>query len=278
MNPILTYEIFPFSFPEYLRYKDININLDSLKSLSYIANAFNDYIRYGGFAETIKALPDIRSKILTDYSDLIIYKDIVERHGIQNLSLMKHLVKYCFTHIATPLSITKLYNDFKSQGFKIGKDTLFDYFSYLSDAFAVFGVPVFRNSVREEQRNPKKIYSVDNGFKSIFDASLSTDNGRLYENAAFLHLRRKSREVYYFLQHQEVDFYCRTDKGRLIANICYDTSDPKTLKRELSGLAEALTYFNCSQGYLLTSNHEESLNQEGKNIVILPLWKWLITS
>jgi predicted AAA+ superfamily ATPase len=57
----------------------------------------------------------------------------------------------------------QLFNDYKSQGFKLAKGTLFQYFSYLEDSFAVFSVPVFRNSVREEQRNPKKIYAIPCG-------------------------------------------------------------------------------------------------------------------
>jgi predicted AAA+ superfamily ATPase len=273
----ITYEIFPFSFSEYLRFCGIEVNLHSSNASSYIVNAFEAYLHHGGFAETIGVLPDIRSKILRDYIDLIIYKDIIERHNIKNLTLMKHLVKYCFSNMATTVSITKLYNDFKSQGFKLGKDTLFDYFSYLGDAFAVFSVPVFRNSVQEEQRNPKKIYAVDNGLKSVFDVSLSPDHGRLYENAVFLHLRRKSREVYYFLQNQEVDFYCRTGDGPLIVNVSYSMNNPKTRKREISGLLEALSYFNCERGYILTQSHEETLHQDGKEMMIRPLWKWLLT-
>ncbi len=272
----IRYEVFPFSFREYLRFRDIEVNLHSSRSLSFVANAFEDYIHQGGFAETIAATPDVRTRILADYADLIVYKDIVERHGIKNLALMKHLVKYCFTNMAVSASMTKLYNDFKSQGFRLGKDTLFEYFSFLNDAYAVFSVPVFRNSVREEQRNPKKIYAVDNGFKSIFDASLSLDYGRLYENAVFLHLRRQTREVFYFLQQQEVDFYCRTGDRRIVANVCLDLQAPGTRTRELTGLLEALKYFNCDQGWLLTRGHEETMSHDGRIIFIRPLWKWLI--
>lgn len=272
----ITYEVYPFSFREYLRYRGIEINLHSSRSSSFAANAFDDYILNGGFAETISATPDVRTRILSDYADLIIYKDIVERHGIKNLALMKHLVKYCFTNMATSASMNKLYNDFKSQGFRLGKDTLFEYFSYLSDAYAVFSVPVFRNSVREEQRNPKKIYAVDNGFKFVFDASLSPDYGRLYENAAFLHLRRQTREVYYFLQQQEVDFYSRIKGRRIIANVCLDLHAPDTRKRELNGLTEAMKYFECDQAWLLTRSHEETVTNDGRTISMLPLWKWLV--
>lgn len=271
----IAYEVFPFSFREYLRHRDIEVNVHSSRSSSFAANAFEDYILHGGFAETIAATPDVRTRTLSDYADLIIYKDIVERHGIKNLALMKHLVKYCFTNMATSASMNKLYNDFKSQGFRLGKDTLFEYFSYLNDAYALFSVPVFRNSVREEQRNPKKIYGVDNGLKSIFDASLSPDYGRLYENATFLHLRRQTRDVFYFLQQQEVDFYCRIQGRRIVANVCLDLDAPDTRKRELNGLAEALAYFDCDQGWLLTRSHEETVIHEGRTISILPLWKWL---
>ena len=139
-------------------------------------------------------------------------------------------------------------------------------------------MPVFRNSVREEQRNPKKIYAVDNGFKAVFDVSLSSDIGRLYENAAFLHLRRKSKEVYYFLQNQEVDLYCRTENAKTVANVSYDIGHPETRNRELNGLVEALHYFGCDEGFLLTREHEETVTHDGKTITILPLWKWLLTS
>lgn len=272
----ITYEIFPLSFSEYLRFKGIEVNMHSSRSMSYVANAFDQYILHGGFAEAVDAAPDIRSRIHRDYVDLIIYKDIIERYGIKNHGLMKHLVKYCFSNMATSASMTKLYNDFKSQGFKLGKDTLFDYFSYLNDAFAVFSVPIFRNSLREEQRNPKKIYGVDNGFRSIFDVSLSPDYGRLYENAAFLHLRRRSREIYYFLQDQEVDFYCRTDSEQIVANISYDIRDPQTRKREINGIVAALRFFGCTRGYIVTKDQEETLTQDEKEIVVLPMWKWLL--
>lgn len=49
----LSYEIFPFSFAEYLRFHQIDINLNSSKSRSYIEHAFAKYLTQGGFAETL---------------------------------------------------------------------------------------------------------------------------------------------------------------------------------------------------------------------------------
>ena len=271
----ITYEIFPFSFKEYLRYKEIEVDLYSSKSLSFIKNAFNEYLIGGGFAETFDETPDIQKRILKDYLDLIIYKDVVERYTIKNQSLLKHLIKYMFVNMGTLISINKLYNDYKSQGYKVGKDTFYDYISYLQEAYALFTTPIYRNSVREEQRNPKKLYAIDNGFKKLFSISLSDDLSKLYENLAFLHLRRESSEVYYFKEKQEVDLYVKIDKEYLV-NVSYAIEDKKSLKREVSALIEGMKYFKLDRAYLVTANRDETIEVDVGVIEIVPMWKWLL--
>ena len=271
----ITYEIFPFSFKEYLRHKEIEVNLYSSKSISFIKNAFNSYLVDGGFAETFDETPDVQKRILKDYLDLIIYKDVVERYTIKNQSLLKHLIKYMFVNMGTLISINKLYNDYKSQGYKIGKDTLQDYISYLQEAYTLFTTPIYRNSVREEQRNPKKLYAIDNGFKKLFSISLSADYSKLYENLAFLHLRRESSEVYYFKEKQEVDLYIRSDKECLV-NVSYMIENEKTLQREINALKEGMRYFKLDRAYLVTAERDEMIEVEEGTIEVVPMWKWLL--
>ncbi len=273
----ISYEIFPLSFREYLRFKKIEVNLSSSKSLSYIKKNLGDYLFKGGFPEVVESDDSITKRILSDYSDLIIYRDVIERYGITNNLLMKNLIKYCFSNIGTLLSINKLYNEYKSQGFKIGKDTLYEYFSYLSDAYALFGIPVFRNSVKEEQRNPKKIYAVDNGFKYIFDPFVSDDFSKLYENTVFLHLRRKTEEIYYFKGNQEVDFYWTSGRRRELVNVSYSINNKKTRDREMEGLVEAMDYTGTDSSILITKDIEETIRYGKKTIEVVPLYKWLLT-
>ena len=273
----LTYEIFPFSFKEYLDYKNIEINLYSTKSISFIKNALDSYLIFGGFAETINEDDEIKRRILSDYLDLIMYKDIVDRHNIKNRSLLKHLLKYCYTNMATLVSFSKLFNEYKSQGYKLGKDTLFDYFSYLDDAYALFSVPIFRNSIKEEQRNPKKIYAIDNGFKKIFNFSLSKDMSKLYENIVFLHLRRKTKDIYYYKGKQEVDFYAKIDSKQYIINVSYQITNIDTKMREINGLLEAMEYFDVDESILINDEKDEEIEVKGKIIKCIPLHKWLLS-
>jgi len=272
----ITYEIFPFSFKEYLEYKDVKVNLNSSKSLSFINNELGNYLFDGGFVETITEDNSISRKILSDYLELIVYKDIVDRYNITNRSLLKSLNKYCFTNIATLVSFTKLYNEFKSQGFKLSKDTIFNYLSHLEDAYAIFTLPIYRNSVKEEQRNPKKIYAIDNGFKKIYDYAIDKDISKLYENIVFLHLRRQTKDLYYFKQNHEVDFYARIEGKEYLVNVSYIIENEKTRKREIDGLLEAMAYFKLSQAYLITKDEESVVKIDNKTIFIKPLYKYLL--
>lgn len=272
----ITYEIFPFSFKEYLEYKEIPVNLNSSKSLSFIKNELNNYLFDGGFAETINEDKAVSRKILSDYLELIVYKDIVDRYNITNRSLLKSLNKYCFTNIATLVSFTKLYNDFKSQGFKLSKDSVFNYLSHLEDAYAIFTLPIYRNSIKEEQRNPKKIYAIDNGFKKIYDYAIGEDMSKLYENIVFLHLRRQTKDLYYFKQNHEVDFYARVEGKEHLVNVSYIIENEKTRKREVDGLLEAMDYFGMDSAYLITKEQESVIEVDGKKVYVLPLYKYLL--
>ena len=268
----IPYEIFPLSFREYLDFKGIEPNLHQSKSQSLIRNALKDYLTRGSFPEVVHLDQEMTRKILQEYLDLIIYRDITERHGIQNQSLLKYLVKYLFVNQANLLSVNKLFNDLKSRGFQVGRTTVYDYLSYLQDAYLVFQVEKYSKSVREQAVNPKKIYGIDTGMKRV--VSIGDDWGRLYENTVFLHLRRKYEELFYWKGTQEVDFYV---EGRFLINVVYDLSDPVTLKRELNALTEAAVSLNMTEATLITADREEEVNQEGIFIRLIPLWKWLLT-
>ena len=112
-------------------------------------------------------------------------------------------------------------------------------------------------------------------FKKLFTISMSRDYSKLYENLAFLHLRRSSDEVYYFKQTQEVDLYVKTDKEYLV-NVAYQIEDAKTFQREIGALTEGMRYFNLTKSYLVTAEKEETLEVDEGYIEVIPMWKWLL--
>ena len=270
----ISYEIFPLSFKEFLRFKGIDNNYYSSANYALIRNALNTYLFQGGFPELIYENKDKHKLILQEYVDLIIYKDLIERYGITNRNLVKLLVKYCYVNISTPLSQNKLFNDLKSQGISLSKNTLYEYIDYLREVYAIFTIPLYSRSVGEQNRNPLKLYAIDTGFKAIF--SISQDIGRVIENVVMLQLRRNNVALHYWAGKQETDFVYEAEDGIRMVNVCYDLSNAETKTRELNSLLEAMQQHNTNSATLITMEMEELVSIDNKSISITPIWKWLI--
>ncbi len=88
----ITTRIFPFSFFEFLKYKNISFDL---KTIAYsdkkieIKRIFNEYLVRGGFPEAIMYPAGNQITLLQSYFDDIIYRDIVSRHGVRNPKIFK---------------------------------------------------------------------------------------------------------------------------------------------------------------------------------------------
>ncbi|MBU0475237.1 MAG: ATP-binding protein [Bacteroidetes bacterium] len=270
----ISFEVFPFNFTEYLKIKGIDSNYLSSKNRAKIVNAFEYYLHNSSFPELLEATEIEKPKILKEYLDLVIYKDLIERYQITNLYLIKYLIKFLLSNSANLISISKIYNDLKSQSVKVSKNSLYQYIEYLTDAYILFPVKIFSNNIREVQRNPQKIYSLDSGLVDI--VTITKDIGRKFENTLFLELRRKHQNVSYVKLKQEIDF-CYQYNGKMnLINASYSIKETSTKQREINSLVEGMKYFNIKESFLLTNSNEETISIEDMEIKILPLWKWLI--
>jgi predicted AAA+ superfamily ATPase len=237
----LAIEVWPYSFEEYM--KALNVSnegsLFSQKKRDQFAKCFHRYLSDGGFPEVTFFDPNIQQQVLQEYIDIVIYRDIIERHQIKNTTVIKSILLTILHNIARPLSANKIYNDLKGRGFSLSREHVYEYMSYIEDAYVAFAVPLFDKSIRKIQTNPKKMYAIDPGMVRSVTMDYESDLGRLFENVVYLDLRRKGYEVDYYLTQQryEVDFLAQTPKGeKKLFQVAWDVSNPKTLERELRAL------------------------------------------
>lgn len=240
----ITTEVWPLSFNEYLMAKSQEIpkRIKSKKSRDTLHNHLLNYINAGGFPETINETRVHRTIILQDYLQTVLFRDIVERHKITNISLIRYVIHYLIQNTATSLSANKLFNDLKSQGFSIGRATVYDYLSYIEDAYLIFFVPLYSESVRKTQSNPKKIYAIDTGLVNASRIKNVMNNGRYLETLVYLALRRAGHEIYYYLteQRHEVDFFTKSLDGTLhLYQVAWSIEDQAVYEREERALIEA---------------------------------------
>lgn len=254
----LQYELFPFSYSEFLDFSKKKPSADSLK----------DYLANGGFPEY---LMERKEEDLHELLNDIIVRDIAVRHGIRNIKALKELAIYFLSNVGKEFTYNKL-----KYAFNFGSaNTVMDFVSYFEESYLLFIINKFDYSLKKQQTNPKKVYSIDNGLSNINSVTFSDDKGRLLENAAFMHLRKTHKEIFYFRGKKECDFIIR-EKGKITMAVqaCYKLSE-ENKAREIDGLLEALNQFKLEEGIIVTYDQEDSLVENGKKIRLIPAWKWM---
>lgn len=281
----LSYLLLPFSFKEFLKFKEAQVNKPiSSEEKAGILALLDEYLEFGGFPEVVlEKNNELKLKILESYLDLTVYKDIVERHGIKDSMLIKWFIKSMASSYAKEISTNKLYLTLKSQGRKVSKDELYVYASLLSDALFVFYLPKFSWSVRK--REPvNKAYLCDVGFARVIE--ITKDRGKKMENAVFLELTGRMTpltELYFWknIQQEEVDFVVKeASKISQLIQVSDNIDDVGTKKREIRSLLKAGRELNCKNLLVITEDYEAEEDAEwyrirGK-IRFIPLWKWLL--
>lgn len=240
----LSMEIQPYNFQEYLNANEIAFPTKPFgkKVLDQYRAHLLDFFQKGGFPG-VQALPKHeRLETLQNYVEVVVFRDIVERYKISNIKLLKYFVNVLLKNIASRFSISKFYKDITSQGYKVGKDTLYNYLEHLEDAFLVYAIPIFTESLRTLETTSKKIYAVDNGLINANTFNLSFNFGKLLENQVYLDLRRQRKEIFYYNTSEgyEVDFITKDQEGNFeMIQVVWDQSDPITFKREERALKSA---------------------------------------
>ncbi|HEY2291243.1 MAG TPA: ATP-binding protein [Thermoanaerobaculia bacterium] len=278
----LSTEILPFSFAESLRHEGVGLPETwppGAKARSLLEHRLERYLESGGFPEVQGITQNLQVRVLQEYVDVVIFRDVVERHGVDNLPALRYLERKLLASPAGKFSVNKLFNDFKSQGMRVGKDTLHEYLAYLEDSFLLSTLTVASSSTRVRQSNPRKCYPIDPALSAALSFRASGDFGHLLETAVYLELRRRGRSLAYVATRSgyEVDFLAEGPRGiRELIQVCADLADPQTLQRELRALEEGMKETACERATLVTLREEGSIEVAGHPVRIVPAWRWLL--
>ena len=266
------FEVYPFSFIEYLRFKQISVWRDSMyipEEKVGLITAFATYRENGGMPEYL--INGDEGYIKTLY-DNIIYRDIIARYSIRRQRLVRELVGILLSSISLPFT----YNSLKKSLGLSNAITVKEYITHLGSAYMFFELARFDYSVKKQLSAPRKIYVIDTAFSILGGFSLSPDKGRLLENIVCIELKRRGKEVFYFSGTRECDFIIKD--GRNITGaiqVCHELND-KNLERECGGLLEAMENFHLDRGLILTSDQECTRKTGNRTVFIKPVWKWLL--
>ncbi|WP_245599209.1 ATP-binding protein [Thermococcus nautili] len=277
----LTFEMFPFSFREFLRAKGFNPGRYlSTRDEARIKAFLREYLEFGGFPEVVLLDdPFLKRKTLSEYIDVMLYRDVVERHNVKNLKAIRLFLKLLMASFAKEFSVNKTARYMKGMGVEVSRNTLYSYFEYFKEAYLVFPLRKFSHNLREIEKSIPKVYIIDSGLINAYSPRSGGSIGRLMENAVFLELRRRERELYYFKDERgrEVDFVVVEDgivSG--LIQVSYSIDEPETFEREVSALMSASEKLDCDSLTIINWERDDTIEVEGKKVRLLPLWKFLL--
>lgn len=259
----LEIKMLPFSFEETSRFVGADFSRD-------------DYLKNGGYPETLSQRAITQTYLQTLF-DSVIYKDVVQRHKIRNVTDLNNVATFLLSNFTGTFSYNDVADDL---GFS-SVSTTKKFMDYLHEPFLFYYLDRYNNKLKLMKKAPRKVYVVDNGFVSSKAFNLSENLGKLLENQVFVELlhrgydTEKSLFYYHSRNDKETDFVVREgNKVTGLIQVCYDMSKEKTEKREVDSLVECAQELNCDNLTIVTWNEERLIDKKGYTIKVVPVEKF----
>jgi predicted AAA+ superfamily ATPase len=251
----LSYEVFPFSYAEYLAFTTKEPGAESFRS----------YLEDGGFPAFLRERQDlIMQELLRD----VVQRDIAARYALRETRHVMNLILFLLANTGQPASFQTLT---KNLGIPTVAQTS-RYMECLQDAYLIFAVPKFSHVFKQRVVAPAKYFAIDNGLRRTNSPQVQSDLGHRLENAVALHLRRKTRDLYYAAERDlwECDFIVPD----AAIQVCLELT-PANRRRELRGVVEGTRLRGRRRAMVITLDQTDHLTEDSIEIEILPAWRWM---
>ena len=245
----LQVEMLPFSLSETMEWKGLSTKGNNEAQTAEATVIADDYLRNGGYPETID-MRSITRNYLSTLFDSIIWKDVAKRHNIRNINDLNNLAIYLLSNFCNPLSA----NDIAKELSMTSVTTTRKFMNYLHEPYLFYYLPRFNNKLKLMKKAATKVYVelLRQGFQ--------------VETSLFYYRSRNDREV---------DFVTRNGAQiHQLIQVCYDMTSPKTEKREVTSLIECAEELKCNNLIIITNNDEREINKDGYNIKVVPFAKF----
>lgn len=272
----VSFELFPLSFAEFLRFKGLHIG--SIEAYfdqkPLIRSLFAEYRKYGGFPEVVlRDETEDKELLLKQYFEDILHRDVVSRTEIRDTLTLQNLAVFLMSNIGRLTSVSNL-----KKNFGVSQDKVENYASALMESYLLYRLPKLEPSMKKSIRARFKPYTIDTGLRNRVAFSFSEDSGWLAENIVLNHLRSRHEEIYYESNGGEVDFVVRegTKISRSIQVWYADAAETETPEREFAAFKIKDRAAAKRECFLITNDVTRTVRAGGTQIQCVPLVLFLL--
>ena len=276
----LPIEVFPLSFAEYLRFNGVFNETPTTgftaREKGLLRRAMSDYMERGGFPDVQDVSSGMRASMLQEYVDAVLYRDIIERHDVPSVQALKYTLEYLFHNYARKTSTRSISGVLKNLAVPANRESIANYLDWFKDAYLVYPVSVFSDSLAVRRVNPDKYYLIDTGLICAMCVKNDAERGWMLENVVYMALRRKGGRISYLVNGDgtEVDFHVHDKVSHMesLVQVSYTMSDAATFDREMHALKSAREKTGIGDCTIVTWDDEAEFD----GIRVVPAWKWLL--
>jgi hypothetical protein len=258
------FPVYPLSFREYCDF----FSLESGRE------AFLKFLQSGGFPGLMELdqKDEARRQYLEALLDSIVLRDVVARHKLRDVDLLRRILLFVADSVGSPVSARSVAAFLKSQRRSVSVESVYNYLDHLSEAFVVDQARVYDVRGKKLLETGGKIYFTDLGLRHALMGYRSSDIGQYLENIVYLDLKQRGWKVSVGrLGEWEVDFVAHRGDKKCHVQVAYLTPDKETLERELRPM-RAIP--DNHPKYLVTMDDIPSSSEEG--VQRMPIEQFLL--
>lgn len=231
-------------------------------------DAWKRYFTNGGLPYTAYINDE---EILHDYLlgiyNTVLLKDVVERKRIQDIPLLKSVIRFMLDNIGNIVSSKKISDSLVSYGRKTTSVTVENYIQSLSEAYLVYEADRYDVKGKQYLKSLEKYYVVDVGLRKLLLGNKNTDIGHILENIVYLELLRRGYNVSIGkVDTLEIDFIAEKDGDKEYYQVSASVLDPITFEREIAPLRKVNDNY---PKYIITMDELSSNNDGIKQINVI---------
>ncbi|KXB03732.1 hypothetical protein AKJ48_03675 [candidate division MSBL1 archaeon SCGC-AAA261O19] len=246
----------PFSFPEFLMYRNVDFERGELEEPIYPDNSeklrilFNEYMEAGGLPELYE---EMSLELLKQILDLVFFRDIVNLFPVKRTDVLKGIFRILVENTAQKVNYTKFARDLDTQ-----YRTVKEYLQYLEDSFLIQRSHPYEGRRLKRYRKNPKIYVADHAYTNLWKC----EEGLKAETIAFNHLKRIEKPFH--LKDPEIDIVLPENKCAI--EVKYKPEVRKSDAKPLTKLSNDFKLF------LVTKENYGTWNINGRDVQLIPLW------
>ncbi|MGN0684011.1 MAG: ATP-binding protein [Oscillospiraceae bacterium] len=230
-------------------------------------DAWKQYFVNGGLPYTAYIEDEeIRSDYLNGIYNTVLL-DVVERKKIQDVPLLKSVVRFLFDNIGNTVSSKKIADSLVSFGRKTTSATIENYITALTESFVLYKAGRYDVKGKQHLKSLEKYYVVDMGLRTLLLGNKNSDIGHVLENIVYLELVRRGYSVSIGkVGELEIDFIAEKSGSKVYYQVSASVLDPVTFEREITPLRRVQDNY---PKYIITMDDISSDNEGIRQVNVI---------